>query len=62
MARPYGLALAYLVPVVALLAVTWRRRRMAQPYRFWSCLLLCVAVLDYLLTLRLTHTPGLTLY
>lgn len=62
MARPYALALAYLVPVVALLAVTWLRRRMARPYRFWSCLLLCVAALDYLLTLRLTHTPGLTLY
>jgi hypothetical protein len=61
-ARPYALALAYLIPVVALLAVTWLRTRMAKPYRFWSCLLLCVAALDYLLTLRLTHTPGLTLY
>lgn len=62
MARPYALALAYFIPVVGLLAVAWVRRRVLQPHRLWSCLLLCVAVLDYLLTLWLTHTPALSLY
>ena len=62
MARPYALALAYIMAVVAVLVAAWVRTRMVRPYRWWSCLLLCSAVLDYLLTLKLTGPPGFTLY
>jgi len=61
-ARPYALALAYILPVLAVLATARAHTRKDGRYRFWSCLLLCAAVLDYVLTLRLGVTPGLTLY
>jgi hypothetical protein len=62
MARPYALALAYLIPVAVLLATGCVGKRMVRPYPLWSCVLLGAAVLDCLLTLRMSATPGLTLY
>lgn len=62
MARPYALALAYLIPVITVPVVARGRMRVVQSYRSWTFLFLCIAVLDYLLTLRLTHTPGLSLF
>lgn len=60
MARPYALVAAYLLPIVVVIVTV--RSRMAAPYRLWSCLLLCAAALDWLLTLKLASSPGLSLY
>ena len=62
MARPYALVVAYLLPIVVVLVTAALRSRMASPYRLWSCLLLCAAALDCLLTLKLASSPGLSLY
>jgi hypothetical protein len=61
-ARPYALAVAYLVPLTILLAVVWRRTRFAPPIRVWIWMLLLVAFADFLMTLRFANGPGLTIY
>jgi hypothetical protein len=61
-ARPYALAIAYLLPLGLLLAVIWARTRMAHPYGVWACVLLMVATLDFWCTLALAGGPGLSVY
>lgn len=61
-ARPYALAIAYLVPLVVLLAIVWLRRRRVAPYLRWTCVLLVAAVVDFVFTLVFVGGPGPTLY
>jgi hypothetical protein len=62
LARPYALAIAYLIPIAGVLVVALVRTHMARPYRSWACLLVVVAVCDYFLTLAFSVQPALTVY
>ncbi|HYN64367.1 MAG TPA: hypothetical protein VES36_07170 [Candidatus Limnocylindrales bacterium] len=62
LARPYALAIAYLIPVAGVLVVAWVRTRLVRPYRIWAWLVLVAAVLDYVLTLKFATQPALTVY
>ena len=62
MARPYALAIAYLIPLGVLLPVLWVRTRMAPPFGRWTCVLIIIALLDFFLTLVFAGGPGFTIY
>jgi hypothetical protein len=62
MAGPYALAITYLLPLAALVAVVWLRTRIDRPFPRLTLLLLAVAALDCLLTLLLSDTRSLTIY
>jgi hypothetical protein len=62
LARPYALAIAYLIPLSVLLATVRVRTQMAAPYRVWSYVLIIVAFLDYGFTLIFAGGPGLSIY
>lgn len=59
-ARPYALAIAYLIPLCILLPTIWLRTRTA--HLGWTCILLIVAALDFCLMLVFAGGPGLTIY
>ena len=61
-ARPYALAITYLVSPGIVIAIVWWRRRLKHPYRRWVIILLIVAALDFLFTLRFGAGPGLAIY
>ncbi|MBA2706353.1 MAG: hypothetical protein H0U59_00930 [Gemmatimonadaceae bacterium] len=61
-ARPYGLAIAYLVPLAIVSGVVWVRTRMQQPYRRWTCVLLGAAVVDYAMTMIFADGPSVSMY
>jgi hypothetical protein len=61
-AGPWALAIVYLAPLAVLLGLLWVRTRPAQPVRFWACLLLVAAAVDFCFTLRFASGPGLTIY
>lgn len=62
LARPYALAMAYLIPLTIVIAVLWGRRRFDKPYVRWICALIALVVLDYFMTLALASGPGLSFY
>lgn len=62
LARPYGLAIAYLFPLAVLATVVWMRTRMAPPYRRLTIALLVVAAIDFAATLYFAHQRYLTIY
>lgn len=62
MARPYGLALAYPIPLGIVLAAFWLCNRETR-FRLWPALVLvAVALVDYVMTLIFTHQRFLTIY
>jgi hypothetical protein len=60
-ARPYALAITYLVPLGALLGLVALRTGLA-PHRRWVVALVAVAALDFYLTLTLAGGSGFTIY
>jgi len=62
LARPYGLAIAYLFPFAILMAVLWMRTRLVKPYGWLTILLLVVAVIDFVATLVFADQRALTIY
>jgi hypothetical protein len=62
LARPYALAIVYVVPVGALLIATWMRTRMRGRYGWLAVAVLLVAVTDYIFTLVYAGGPGLSIY
>lgn len=62
MARPYALAIVYLIPLCLLLATVWVRTKLTRPYRRWMCATLVFALLDFWFTLRFAGGPGLSFY
>ncbi len=62
LARPYALAITYLLTLGILIATVWVRTRKAAPYRHWSYVLIIVAFLDYWFTLIFAGGPGLSIY
>jgi hypothetical protein len=61
-AKPYALALAYVIPIGGMLAVIAWRTRMAAPYRYWAVALVTLAVIDYLMMRAYASGPGLSIY
>ncbi len=62
LARPYALAIAYLIPLGILLATLWVRKRLAPPYRHWTIALILVAIVDFCFTLTFAGGPGSSIY
>jgi hypothetical protein len=62
MARPYALAITYLVPLIVVVAVVGLRTRMTRPFARLIAILLALAAVDYALTLLLADAAGLTMY
>ena len=62
MARPYGLALAYLIPLGIALSAFWLRKRGAQSRLWLGWALVAVALVDYGMTLIFAHQRFLTIY
>ncbi len=62
LARPYALAITYLIPLSILLTTLWVRKRMVPPYRRWTTVLILVAILDFCFTLFFAGGPGLSIY
>jgi hypothetical protein len=61
-ARPYVLALAYLLPVCFLWAIVWRRTRMAAPYRFWAGVVVVSAMFDFVMMRVYGGGPNVAMY
>ncbi len=59
-ARPYGLAMAYLIPLGILLPTIWLRTRTVS--LGWTSVLLIVSVVDFCFTLIFAGGPGLSVY
>lgn len=59
-ARPYGLAMAYLIPLGILLPTIWLRTRTVS--LGWTCVLLIVSAGDFCFTLIFAGGPGLSVY
>jgi len=62
MARPYGLAIAYLIPLLVLMPIVRYRTRMIRPYRLLTLLLVAVAMLDFIFTLIFADRRPFTIY
>ena len=62
MTRPLALAIVYVLVLGPVLTVLWRSGRMTRSSRFWACIVLLAAAIDFVLTLRLAGGPGLTIY
>jgi hypothetical protein len=62
LARPYALAIAYLLPLAIVFAFVRLRGEAARRYRLWSLALLLAAAIDFCLTLLLAGGPGLSIY
>jgi len=60
--RPWGLLLAYVFALGPVFAVIWYRTRVKKPYGRMALFLAAVAVIDFILTLRLAGGPGLSIY
>ncbi len=61
-ARPYVLALTYLLPVGLLCAIVWRRTRMAAPYRFWASTVVVAAIFDFVMMRVYGGGPHVSIY
>ncbi|MCI0348222.1 MAG: hypothetical protein L0Z53_02255 [Acidobacteriales bacterium] len=59
-ARPYGLAMAFLIPLGILLPTIWLRTRTVS--LGWTCVLLIVSAVDFCVTLIFAGGPGLSVY
>lgn len=62
MARPYALAIVYLVPLAILLGTLWGATRFARPYGRLTVALLAVVAVDFCFTLTFGSTRFLTVY
>jgi hypothetical protein len=62
LARPYGLAIAYLFPLTVFVAVVWMRTWMSKPYGRLTVMLLAVAAIDFVATLYFANQRYLTIY
>lgn len=64
LARPYALALAYLLVMVIIGGIGWcfRFHFTDRQWRFVVTMFLATAIIDYLLTLTFTKGPGFTIY
>src|SRR6266478_8860495 len=54
-ARPYALALAYLIPLCILLTILFVRTRLAPSCRRPALVLVCLAIVDYFATLHFAN-------
>jgi len=61
-ARPYALALVYLLPLAGVILLVRIRRGFIAPYRAWVWGLVLAAVVDFFLTMYFRAQPGLTIY
>jgi hypothetical protein len=62
LARPYALAIAYLVPLTIVVAVMGWRTKLQPPLRRLVWMLAAVVSVDYLMTLLFADGPGLSIY
>lgn len=62
LARPYGLAVVYLLSVIGLLAMGGFCKRREHPYGVWSGILIAAATIDYILSLMLLRQGATVLY
>lgn len=62
MARPYALAVVYVVPLAIWLTMIARRTKLKPPHRYWMIAVVVLAVADYVETLLLAGGPGLSIY
>ena len=63
LARPYALAIAYLIALVPLVAITgWHARKTGRRPGWLTFFLLVAILIDYLATLAFGHTRSLTIY
>jgi hypothetical protein len=63
LARPYALAIVYLIPMIIVAFFSWHRLKKFQvPPSRPEILFFAVAVLDYVLTLVFGQSRGLTIY
>lgn len=60
--RPYGMLLAYLIPLVAVTLLVVVRTRLERPHGILLALLWLMAVLDFCLTMAFANTRSLTIY
>ena len=61
-ARPYALAVVYVVPLAVWLAMIARRTRLKPPHRYWAIAVVVLALADYVMTLKWAGGPGLSIY
>ena len=61
-ARPYALALAYVLLLGPVLILLWISKCMTRPARWWAWVAMVVAAIDFGLTLWLAGGPGLSVY
>lgn len=62
LASPYGLILAYSIPLGLLFVFFFWRGRLGPPRRRWLCVLFTLVVLDFCFTMLFARGPGLTIY
>lgn len=62
LARPYALAVVYMVPLAVWLTMIARRTGMQPPHRYWAIAVVVLAIIDYAMTLLLAGGPGLSIY
>ena len=62
LARPYALAVVYVVPLTVWLTMIARRTGMQPPHRHWAIAVVVLAIIDYAMTLLLASGPGLSIY
>ena len=62
LARPWALAVVYVIPLTLLLTVVVFRRGAGQPWRRWVVLAGVLGVVDYFITLTFAGTRALTMY
>lgn len=61
-ARPYALAVVYLLPLAIWLPLIARETRLRTPHRHWVIAVVLVAMTDYVMTLKWAGGPGLSFY
>ena len=62
LARPYALAVVYLVPLAIWISMITHRTRLRRPHRNWAIAVVVVAIVDYVMTLNFAGGPGLSIY
>ena len=61
-ARAWGLAIAYVVPLLLIVALVVARTRLSRPFGWLMLALLALAAADFVMTLVFADGPSLTIY